>query len=289
MLIEASPIQEARPRNAPRFHRLWQMQPRGRVGSYYIDWGTARSGESNVAFGDVSGSAEVATRALDLHARWHETADAAAYDGFLRDAIWLRNDSMVDRGPRVSATAQSLTTSVLIRAHEARPTDGFLVAALRAATPLSKPIDAGGLVARSDAGDVFFEDLGELPMAHRLDGAILGCWGLFELERVMLAPWVHKLVGPAIGTLQRRLATYDAGGWSYEDALVGRDGSRRRASVATHDLHVALLHVFASMTLDPYFESVARMWTRAGEPIVIEYDARADDREFFEVGARPLF
>ncbi|GAC1613868.1 MAG: hypothetical protein NVS4B5_01650 [Vulcanimicrobiaceae bacterium] len=272
-----------------RAHRLWSMQPRGRLGPYYIHWDACADGieapkryrfDANGIRVDHSPDDHdpvlIAQYALDLHAHFLETHSERSGSSFLLHARWLRDNVNGDggypmptarplygaRAGYLSARAQGLAISVLIRAHQLEPREDFLDAAISAVRPMLRDVADGGVVWRSSNGDTFLEDVAVSPAVHRLDGCLVGCWGLFELPRVAFQPRLYQVLGPTIGTLLRRLEVYDAGHWSYETALVASDGTRRYASFHAHELHIALLLVFASMIDASRLAAVARAWAK---------------------------
>ena len=281
-------LRESKP---SRGYRLWRMQPRGRLGEYYLDWhphgGVFGEDWSNSPRDErgvlVTPRKEyhplrIAQYALFEHARSLRERDERAGESFLAQARWLREAVLGDNpggnlpipfpasrfAPRagiLSARAQSEAISVLLRAHEIEPLQGFLEAAARAALPFNKTIEEGGVVWRSASGDTFLEEVATLPAAHVLGGGIVGFWGIFELARFAQIAWIGEVLGSTIGTLQRRIRHYDSGYWSYESALTTRSGYRPVATLQVHDLHIAALRVCASMTGDAQFNAIAESWS----------------------------
>ncbi|GAC1563432.1 MAG: hypothetical protein NVS2B3_08860 [Vulcanimicrobiaceae bacterium] len=258
-------------------YRLWAMQPRGCLGPYYIDWTTNGVAETWRSDDDPIA---IAKTALDLHGAWYATRTAADRERFLRQATRLRECAQdAGRFPLstgfLSATAQSLAVSALIRADALEKNAGHLDAAVRASASLRLAIADGGVLFRA-CGDTIFEDVAALPPEHRLRGSVMGCFALIELQRVAFLPWAGAILGSAIGTLQRRISLYDLDGWSSGSAVDG-PSERRDVDVAdadTHELHIALLHVFSSMIGDANFERLARAWARRRDP-AIERRSRA--------------
>ncbi len=275
-----------------RGYRVWQMQPRGRLGPYYIDWrpsggifGEGWSTSPHDAAGVLVTSQRdyhpvcIAQYALHEHARYLQGRDDGARQAFLAQARWLRDaarraetkgtyavPSSTSRDGKVryfaSARAQSEAISVLLRAHECEAQEGFLEAALLAAEPFKKDIREGGVVWRNKWGDTFLEEVAALPAAHVLGSGLIGFWGIFELQRFLPVGWIGEVLGSTIATLQRRLEHYDSGYWSYESALTEQGGFRFVASLKKHDFHIAALRVCASMTGDAYFDATADAWSR---------------------------
>lgn len=274
-----------------RGYRVWRMQPRGRLGPYYIDWRPSGGifGEDwlhapHDAAGVVVTSQRdydpvcIAQYALHEHARYLGSRDDTARQAFLAQANWLRDTARtakikgtysvpaVSRNAELhyfqSAKAQSEAISVLLRAHETEPQGGFLEAALLAAEPFKKEIGEGGVVWRGKSGDTFLEEVTVVPAAHVLGTGIVGFWGIFELQRFLPVRWIGEVLGSTVATLQRRLEHYDSGYWSYESAIAGTGGFRPVASLKKHDFHIAVLRVCASMTGDAYFDATADAWSR---------------------------
>lgn len=276
--------------NVPRKVYLPESHGWG-LGRYYIDWSTdlwMRGERWNFPPFDELGvtltpsgrryhPVRIAGYGLQRFADWLDNHDPAAERAYLAQAIWLRDHQAQRNGisgcypyclPNrpygaeagwLSAMAQGVAISLLLRAHNQHPSLGFLEATINAAHPFRFTLGEGGVTWRS-AHEVIFEEVAVSPPSHILNGNIFALWGVWELAQQHQERWLTELASTAISTLRRRLDDYDSGYWSYYDTLASPGGFRRVAMLKYHHLHIAQLHVLAAMSGDPSFNEVAERW-----------------------------
>ncbi|MBV9278162.1 MAG: hypothetical protein JOZ97_08010 [Candidatus Eremiobacteraeota bacterium] len=264
----------------------------GPLGRYYMTWRSDTSAwgedwaispfDSDGVLLTLGGKfyhpSRIAQFALHAHADWSERRSERALRAFRAQAQWLRDHQRAHRGiegcypfdfpwPRygaacgwISAMAQGEAISVLLRADQMFPKDGYFDAAMRAATPFRMDLRDGGVVSRTTQGDVFFEEVAVEPPAHILNGHIYALWGLWELQRLTQESWLSDLVRDGAQTLCRRLPLYDSGYWSFYHLLAYQGGFRPVATLKYHAFHVAQLRVLAAMCGEQRFEAVANRW-----------------------------
>ncbi|MBV8363178.1 MAG: hypothetical protein JO193_01290 [Candidatus Eremiobacteraeota bacterium] len=272
--------------------RAYRLPPKGGpLGAYYIGWRadtTAWGEDWSVSPLDHRGvlltlrgafyhPIRIAQYALHSHSRWIETRSGAAFRAFVAQAQWLRDHQQERHGisgcypftfswPRygaasgwISAMAQGEAISVLLRADEMLPREGYFDAALRAAAPFQADVREGGVVWQS-RDDTFFEEIAVPRAAHVLNGHIFAMFGLWELHRLTHERWVEELVAKALDTLRRRLPLYDSGYWSFYSLLAYGGKFRAVATLKYHAFHIAQLRVLAAMFGERRFDAVARRW-----------------------------
>lgn len=176
----------------------------------------------------------------------------------------------IERG-FVSAMAQGLAASALVRAYVLTGEDCYREAATRASEPLKLNASAGGATFISE-GRVFFEELASDQPCHILNGHLFAAFGVWDLARLRLADArLRSLHERAIHTLVDWLPHFDGGDWSYYQLAVRNGGKRFYANIDYHQLHIAQLHVYSAMTGIEAFERTAARWERG----LRRLDARA--------------
>jgi len=260
-------------------------------GPYYVEWfaggGPWGEGWDAAPFdtrgviltprGDAYHPVRIAQYGLAQHAAWARTGAQAAFDGFLAQAAWLR-DNIEPAGPQrggirypfdvpaygatagwLSAMAQGEAISLLLRAGAVAADGGFLAAARAAASPFRRSVASGG-IRRLLRGASFYEEYATDVPSFVLNGFIYSLWGLWELRRFDAAADVAPLVDAGVATLRTHLPLYDTGYWSRYDLVPPVAGPGKLASLGYHALHVAQLRVTAAMTGDQFFGEVAERW-----------------------------
>lgn len=175
-----------------------------------------------------------------------ERRDAARRDAFLAIARWAVA-SQDERGgwppwmalgvhyaSAYSAMAQGQGVSVLVRAHAATGDSAFLEAARRGAALALAPIGTGGCSRRAADGLV----LEEVPLAvpnSIFNGWVYALFGLYDLTLAAADEPIEGALEETVEALVAYLPRYDAGYWSYYDAL------GNLASPYYHQAHIALL------------------------------------------------
>ncbi len=174
--------------------------------------------------------------------------------------------------------AQGEAISVLLRAEELEPGEGYAEAAQKAAQPFRCTIASGGIVWRSN-GDVFLEEVAVEPAAHILNGCIYSLWGLHDLNKALNVPWAGELFEEVLRTLEQRLPMYDLGWWSAYSLLRTRRGRPHLATLKYHAFHISQLCVLEKMTQRQVFGEYSRRFKRyvderSSRVRVLSYTAR---------------
>ncbi len=263
----------------------------GRLGPYYVEWLSSgihgedwdrspydSDGVILLLRGGVYHPVRIAQYGLQQHACWLRTRSPENLRRFLANARWLRDNQQRHHGIEgcyeydspepyhgalagwISALAQGQAISLLLRAAQERPDDGFGEAAARAAQPFRHDIKDGGVVWRSVDGDVFFEEYAVASPPHILNGALYALWGLLEFAKKSGEGWAGDVTKSAVATLVRRLPAYDAGYWSYYSAMATPRGFRRVSTLKYHAFHIAQLRVTAALTNERTFLEFAARW-----------------------------
>jgi hypothetical protein len=215
---------------------------------------------------------------LQCHADWVRNDDPTARQRFLAQADWAVHAQTdftdipgvyafpggwkryaCEPGFR-SAMAQGLAISLLLRAYQASGAPLYRDRAVTASSSYFREVGEGGVTWRGPDGSVVFEGAAALPPSHILHAWIYAIWGLFELCLVLDDARTTALCRQSLATLRAYLPHYDGDAWSYYSLLAAPNGFRPYATLTYHAVHIAQLHVLASMTGDDCYSSTALRW-----------------------------
>ena len=213
----------------------------------------------------------IAEYGLGAWARYRTSLRPELRDCFLVQADWFVAALRTDLGfglwlhefafpvyhlksPWVSAMAQGLGISVLLRAFELTGQHSYLESATNAFGAFSRGIEEGG-VSCEDKGYLWLEEFPTDPPSHVLNGFVFALWGILDFLRVTGRDDARRLWSMGLVTLRENLARYEMGCWSRYDLL-----SRHIASAYYHQVHVQQLETLASQTGDSVFRDFHRRW-----------------------------
>jgi hypothetical protein len=203
-----------------------------------------------------------------------DPADTAAWDSFWRPIAWLRAHARpgkdgavlwpytfpwregraVLRPPWVSALAQGLAISALVRAWDIGHRAGDLDLARRAAASFAIAAERGGVRAEED-GDVFFEEYPAQPYARILDGFAFAILGLHDLATHGGDDDAAAHFRAGLATLVRRIDTWDfARCWSW----YGRHGLL--ATAQYNSLNACLVQVLGTLSGERALSAAGQRW-----------------------------
>jgi len=253
------------------------------MGIYGEDWTVAPRDEQGVI---LSGGVQkyhpvrIARYGLHTYNVWLGSRSASARSEFLAQARWLR-DNQVERlgiggcypleyplakfgvaAGWISAMVQGEAISLLLRAAEHAPNDGFVDAASSAAEPYKYDLIHGGVVWKDETGAQFFEEVAVSPPSHILSGHMYALWALYDLLHVRHSEGMHQIADAGTRMLRRWLPHFDAAPWSYYMLLGTVNGYRNLAQLKYHALHIAQLRVTAAFTGDAYYNEIADRWEK---------------------------
>lgn len=156
----------------------------------------------------------------------------------------------------VSCRSQSLGLSVLLRAQQRFPDDGFGDAARAAGQLFRVPVGVGGVLS-DEEGLTRFEGYPEPQPAHVLDHWLSAIFGLHEYALHGGERWTRELLERSIGSVRATLAAYETPAGVRNDLR-----SEQPVSEAGLYLLIAQLRGLATITGDQSFSARARAWTR---------------------------
>jgi hypothetical protein len=213
----------------------------------------------------------IAEYGLGAWARYRTSFRPELRDCFLGQANWFVAALRTDMGfgvwlhefdfpiyhlvsPWVSAMAQGLGISVLVRAFQLTGDARYLEAATSAFGAFSHGVEVGG-VSCEENGYMWLEEFPTDPPSHVLNGFVFALWGVLDYLRVTGSDEARQLWHDGIVTIRENLARYEMACWSRYDLL-----GRQIASPYYHRVHVQQLEVLAGLTGDPVFVDYHRRW-----------------------------
>jgi hypothetical protein len=250
------------------YRRLGQAHPNpvyvAVYGLHYFDaW--QRTGESDY-FLDYY-SVEV-PRSLDpevARARFLATAD------WLRTSLVVHTAGEVTYGlweygfpwaiyrldpPWASGMAQGLGIQVLVRAWEATGDDRYLEAAILARDAFFVPMAEGGVTIMDTPTSWWFEEYADVDAVESrvFNGAAHSVIGLHELATRTNDPEAWVLYERGLRALATSLTDYDAGWWTYYDAI------GLMSNYKYHRVNIGLARKVADLSGDARFDEAATLW-----------------------------
>jgi hypothetical protein len=208
----------------------------------------------------------IAQMALGAYDCWLETGRTEMRERFETLTGWLER-FQDDRGgwnnpwsflrpscvSGYSAMTQGQAISVLVRAHLLTSDDSWLERARRAFMLLVRPVESGGC-SSPDGEDLYLEEYPENPRSTVLNGWVFAVFGLHDLSLVTRDEAVKDAFVKTLVTLEKNIAAYDAGYWSFYDAR------GTMAGPFYHRLHIALLHALYAHTDIATFAEHSALW-----------------------------
>jgi hypothetical protein len=177
---------------------------------------------------------------LEAAVRGGEYLVSEQIGGGARAGAWVEPESYPHtfrmRGPWLSAMAQGLCVSLLVRLHLQTGRDEFAEAAARGLAPLDVPTAEGGALALLD-GRPFPEEYPTTPASYVLNGAIYALWGVYDVAVGLDDERAQGAFAAYVDTLALNIGRWDSGYWSLYD-LYRHPGVRNIASLSYHTLHI---------------------------------------------------
>ncbi len=259
----------------------------GSLGGYYIDMrekARAYRGPTREGFPLRNQNREglqllpvtVTQLALGHYEYWLENKSSCHLDRFLGCADWLvdhhiacsyKKDGWLyhfDHGrlgikaPFISAMGQGQGISVLVRAHHVSGLDKYLSTAQHALQAFYEEVEQGGVTARTEEGDVFYEEYPCVPYSHILNGHIFALWGLYDYAVHEQDTHIETLFWQGVTTLTKWLPRYDVGYWSRYGLFP--HPIPNVASPFYHELHIEQLRAMFHLTAVREFCDFADKW-----------------------------
>lgn len=229
-------------------------------------------------FGKTYNPAYVAWYGLMSLERSLRTADSAGHRAFLTQVEWLvthhvaRDDGSVVwpytfdwqegdcllAAPWISAMAQGLAVSALVRGYRITAQPQLLELARTATRVFDKSVEAGG-VRTLEGGHVLYEEYPGDPAPRVLDGFLFSLLGLYDLFAQTGDPRVYQLFHDGLDGLEHTLPF-----WNYRDKWSWYGAHGYLCPPAYHRLNGALLSALGRLSGRPTLERYARLWDPRG-------------------------
>ncbi len=162
------------------------------------------------------------------------------------------------KAPWISAMAQGLAISLLVRAYEHTNNNTFLKIAEKAVNVFELPVEKGGVLASFPDGDMVFEEYPTVNRNSVLNGFLFSILGLYDLIVFTENEKAKSLFEKAIISLKNNINNYDTGYWTLYDLR----SDRRLASFNYHKLHIELLDILYNITREKFFIQLRNIWNR---------------------------
>ncbi len=173
--------------------------------------------------------------------------------------VWFYKFDLTECGlksPWISAMAQGLTVSVLLRANQITGSKNFLDTAEKVVNIFDVPVREGGVMSTFPDGCIVFEEYPTGSTNSVLNGFIFSILGLYDLFIFAKNKKAEKLFNQSVLSLKDNIKHYDTGYWSRYDLR----SDKRLASIHYHLLHIRLFDVLYEITQDVYFIQLRNKW-----------------------------
>ena len=167
--------------------------------------------------------------------------------------------------PWVSGMAQGLGIQVLGRAYNITRREKYLNVAKNALNAFFVEVKDGGVTYKDSQTEWWYEEYAH-PKAKRsrvLNGMQLTLIGIYEYYEATSDENAKLLFEKGIESLKTNIEKYDAGWWTYYDALgllANRD---------YHQVHITLTNKLYELTNEPMFLSLNKKWSRYKKAFII--------------------
>lgn len=158
--------------------------------------------------------------------------------------------------PWVSALAQGMGAEILCKAFEVSGGQRYKEAAGRALDALYVEVKDGGVTYKDSDSEWWYEEfVGKgAKVSRALNGMMYALLSIHEYSTDCSDGRTRVLWSKGLQCLKSRLMTYDAGWWTYYDAL------GTIASKSYHGVHIDLLRKVHEVTSDPIFKKAIERW-----------------------------
>lgn len=174
-------------------------------------------------------------------------------------AVWFYNFDLMECGlkaPWISAMAQGLAMSVLVRANKLFGDKNYMDIAEKAINVFDVPVSEEGVMSFFPDGGIVFEEYPTGFSNSVLNGLIFTIFGLYDLYTFTGNKKAEMLFNKAINSLKNNIERYDTNYWTRYDLR----NDKRLASVEYHILHIKLLGGLYEITNDTYFIEMRNKW-----------------------------
>jgi heparosan-N-sulfate-glucuronate 5-epimerase len=168
------------------------------------------------------------------------------------------------KAPFASAMAQGFGLSGLVRAYQHTGHRVYLETAQKAMKSFGVSVYDGGIMAKDEQGNVFYEEIPCLPASHILNGHIFALFGLHDYYRVTGSEQAKVFFEAGVDAVRSRLLDYDAGFWS-RYSLDPNPNWRNHWNIASpiyQRVHIDQLRFLERITGEQIFGQWANRWEK---------------------------
>jgi heparosan-N-sulfate-glucuronate 5-epimerase len=204
--------------------------------------------------------------------RWRMTGDSLNREGFLRTVEHFPVASAGRHAHNfphagmptgwISCISQGEAASVFARAYVATGRREHIERALEAITPLTIPVDGGGLQSRLPDGRPFLEEYPGTIYRHVLNGCLYALLGIHDVIRASPEPkQEHQLLFRAlVDSVGQNLPAWDIDGWSTYDYPFDTQPVRNANTMTYQVLQGTLLNYLGSVSGDKRLRAAGQRW-----------------------------
>jgi len=233
------------------------------------------------SWGTEDNPVTVSLWALQHWSRWTRTHEAENLEPVITAAEWLIGRQRVDggweylfdfnasglrmRAPWISAMAQGLGISVLVRAHEVSGDTRYLDGALLALEPFTRTTADGGVAAEWDE-QPWYEEYPGVASQHVLNGyefALLGLHDLVPRSELALTLW-----DAGVASLSAKIGVFDAPA-QRSQFYAGTGGGHWAVDGSYKHEHAILTREIARLTGIPVLAEYAAKWEQYEKPLPV--------------------
>lgn len=236
-----------------------RIQYAGKIGAHYTPVTLAFFALGNLAQANFHKMDLFAQRFRDV-AEWFLQHQVEARN---TGGVWLHRFPMPHLpvlleyvpGAWISAMAQGLAVSVLVRAYHAFNEKHFLESARRALQSFQYSIFDGGVACALPNGQLFLEEFPANPPMHVLNGALFAAIGLAEYLQIVDDEALSRVYQKVLAGIRTLLPRFETGYGSLYDLR-----RRQIANAGYHDLHVQLLYALGNLADEKEFLATSQRW-----------------------------
>ncbi|MCX7922463.1 MAG: D-glucuronyl C5-epimerase family protein [Clostridia bacterium] len=169
----------------------------------------------------------------------------------------------------VSAIAQGLGISLLVRVYVLTGDSKYLDGASKAFKAFRYHVNEGGVINYDASGNLFLEEVPTKKVSGILDGFLFAIFGVYDYYVITGDADAHELFESSVNTLSNRLHDYDMRFWSRADLYI--DKPKMIASTFYHKLHVSQLKALYEITGKEFIKSYSEKWDKCYNNIFYRY------------------
>jgi hypothetical protein len=170
----------------------------------------------------------------------------------------------------ISAMAQGLGISLLLRAWVLKNKHSYLDCAMKAFLPFLNKVEDGGVKTNFQDKYIFYEEFPSKPSSFVLNGYITSLLGVRDLAIFLKHKEASQLWQEGIETLKKIIKYYDLGFWSKYDLY---KASVNIASPFYHRYHISQLELMYRLTGEKIFDEYSKKFETYSKNVIFKSKA----------------